>query len=65
MRLKIIINKKRKKIKKIIKINKTKKKKITSKKSVQQNTYKPNVLRADEENKKKKENKNKTRKSSN
>ena len=43
------MNKKRKKIKKIRKINKTKKKKITSKKSVQQNTYKPNVLRADEE----------------
>ena len=40
------MNKKRKKIRKI---NKTKKKKITSKKSVQQNTYKPNVLRADEE----------------
>ena len=43
------MNKKRKKIKKIRKINKTKKKKITSKKSVQQNTYKLNVLRADEE----------------
>ena len=43
------MNKKRKKIKKIRKINKTKKKKITSKKSVQQNTYKPNVFRADEE----------------
>ena len=43
------MNKKRKKIKKIRKINKTKKKKITSKKSIQQNTYKPNVLRADEE----------------
>ena len=43
------MNKKRKKIKKIRKINKTKKKKITSKKSVQQNTYKPNVLRTDEE----------------
>ena len=43
------MNKKRKKIKKIRKINITKKKKITSKKSVQQNTYKLNVLRADEE----------------
>jgi CarD family transcriptional regulator len=43
------MNKKRKKIKKIRKINKTKKKKIISKKLVQQNTYKPNVLRADEE----------------
>ena len=40
------MNKKRKKRKKI---NKTKKKKIISKKLVQQNTYKPNVLRADEE----------------
>ena len=40
------MNKKRKKIRKI---NKTKKKKIISKKLVQQNTYKPNVLRADEE----------------
>ena len=43
------MNKKRKKIKKIRKISKTKKKKIISKKLVQQNTYKPNVLRADEE----------------
>ena len=43
------MNKKRKKIKKIRKINKTKKKKIISKKLVKQNTYKPNVLRADEE----------------
>ena len=41
--------KKRKKIKKIRKISKTKKKKIISKKLVQQNTYKPNVFRADEE----------------
>ena len=40
------MNKKRKKIKKI---RKTKKKKIISKKLVQQNTYKPNVFRADEE----------------
>ena len=40
------MNKKRKKRKKI---NKTKKKKIISKKLVQQNTYKPNVHRADEE----------------
>ena len=40
------MNKKRKKIRKI---NKTKKKKIISKKLVQQNTYKSNVLRADEE----------------
>ena len=38
-----------KKIKKIRKINKIKKKKIISKKLVQQNTYKSNVLRADEE----------------
>ena len=38
-----------KKIKKIRKISKTKKKKIISKKLVQQNTYKPNVFRADEE----------------
>ena len=43
------MNKKRKKIKKIRKIRKTKKKKIISKKLVQQNTYKPNVFRADEE----------------
>ena len=43
------MNKKRKKIKKIRKISKTKKKKIISKKLVQQNTNKPNVLRADEE----------------
>jgi len=43
------MNKKRKKIKKIRKISKTKKKKIISKKLVQQNTYKSNVLRADEE----------------
>ena len=43
------MNKKRKKIKKIRKIIKTKKKKIISKKLVQQNTYKPNVFRADEE----------------
>jgi len=43
------MNKKRKKIKKIRKISKTKKKKIISKKLVQQNTYKPNVFRADEE----------------
>ena len=43
------MNKKRKKIKKIRKINKTKKKKIISKKLVQQNTYKPNVFRSDEE----------------
>ena len=43
------MNKKRKKIKKIRKINKIKKKKIISKKLVQQNTYKSNVLRADEE----------------
>ena len=40
------MNKKRKKRKKI---NKTKKKKIISKKLVQQNTYKPNVFRTDEE----------------
>ena len=44
------MNKKRKKIKKIRKISKTKKKKIISKKLlVQQNSNKPNVLRADEE----------------
>ena len=43
------MNKKRKKIKKIIKISKTKKKKIISKKLVQQNTYKPNVFKTDEE----------------
>ena len=43
------MNKKRKKIKKIRKIYKIKKKKIISKKLVQQNTYKSNVLRADEE----------------
>ena len=43
------MNKKRKKIKKIRKINKIKKKKIISKKLVQQNTYKSNVLRADEQ----------------
>ena len=43
------MKKKRKKIKKIRKISKTKKKKIISKKLVQQNTYKPNVFRADEE----------------
>ena len=43
------MNKKRKKIKKIRKISKTKKKKIISKKLVQQNTYKPNVFRTDEE----------------
>ena len=43
------MNKKIKKIKKIRKISKTKKKKIISKKLVQQNTYKSNVLRADEE----------------
>ncbi len=43
------MNKKRKKIRKIRKINKIKKKKIISKKLVQQNTYKSNVLRADEE----------------
>ena len=43
------MNKKSKKIKKIKKISKTKKKKIISKKLVQQNTYKPNVLRADDE----------------
>ena len=40
------MNKKRKKIRKI---NKTKKKKIISKKLVQQNTYKPNVFKTDEE----------------
>ena len=40
------MNKKRKKIRKI---SKTKKKKIISKKLVQQNTYKPNVFRSDEE----------------
>ena len=40
------MNKKRKKRKKI---NKTKKKKIISKKLVQQNTYKPNVFKTDEE----------------
>ena len=39
----------KKKRKKRKKINKTKKKKIISKKLVQQNTYKSNVLRADEE----------------
>ena len=38
-----------KKIKKIRKISKTKKKKIISKKFVQQNTYKPNVFKTDEE----------------
>ena len=43
------MNKKRKKIKKIRKISKTKKKKIISKKFVQQNTYKPNVFKTDEE----------------
>ena len=49
------MNKKRKKIKKIRKIrkirkiSKTKKKKVISKKFVQQNTYKSNVFRADEE----------------
>ena len=43
------MNKKRKKIKKIRKINQIKKKKIISKKLFQQNTYKSNVLRADEE----------------
>ena len=43
------MNKKKKKIKKIRKISKTKKKKIINKKLVQQNTYKPNVFRADEE----------------
>ena len=43
------MNKKRKKIKKIRKISKTKKKKIISKKLVQQNTYKPNVFKTDEE----------------
>ena len=45
------MNKKRKKIKKIRKIRKISKtkKKIISKKLVQQNTYKPNVFRADEE----------------
>ena len=43
------MNKKRKKIKKIRKISKTKKKKITSKTLVQQNTYKQNVFRSDEE----------------
>ena len=43
------MNKKRKKIKKIGKISKTKKKKIISKKLVQQNTYKPNVFKTDEE----------------
>ena len=43
------MNKKRKKIKKIRKISKTKKKKIISKKLVQQNAYKQNVFRADEE----------------
>ena len=43
------MNKKRKKIKKIIKISKTKKKKIISKKLVQQYTYKPNVFKTDEE----------------
>ena len=40
------MNKKRKKIRKI---NKTKKKKIISKKLVQQYTYKPNVFKTDEE----------------
>jgi CarD family transcriptional regulator len=40
------MNKKRKKIRKI---SKTKKKKIISKKLVQQNTYKPNVFRSDDE----------------
>ena len=39
----------RKKKKKIKKINKTKRKKIVSKKSTQQNTYKPNVFKADDE----------------
>ena len=43
------MNKKRKKIKKIRKISKTKKKKIISKKLIQQNTYKPNVFKTDEE----------------
>ena len=43
------MNKKIKKIKKIRKISKTKKKKIISKKLVQQNTYKPNVFKTDEE----------------
>ena len=43
------MNKKRKKIKKIRKISKTKKKKIISKKLVQQKPYKPNVFRTDEE----------------
>ena len=43
------MKKKRKKIKKIRKISKTKKKKIISKKLVQQNAYKQNVFRADEE----------------
>ena len=43
------MNKKRKKIKKIRKISKTKKKKIISKKLVQQYTYKPNVFKTDEE----------------
>ena len=39
----------KKKRKKIRKISKTKKKKIISKKLVQQNTYKPNVFKTDEE----------------
>ena len=43
------MNKKSKKIKKIRKISKTKKKKIISKKLVQQNTYKSNVFRTDDE----------------
>ena len=43
------MNKKSKKIKKIRKISKTKKKKIISKKLVQQYTYKPNVFKTDEE----------------
>ena len=43
------MKKKRKKIKKIRKKSKPKKKKIISGKLVQQNTYKPNVFRSDEE----------------
>ena len=39
----------KKKIRKIRKISKTKKKKIISKKLVQQNTYKPNAFKTDEE----------------
>ena len=43
------MKKKIRKIRKISKISKTKKKKIISKKLVQQNTYKPNVFKTDEE----------------